>query len=242
MSKVRSAGWITPPFIFSLISIIASIFAVYSMSKGDLNTTLLILQKIQPLKLLTGVLATSFPMLIVYSVIGLLKLNQTHSYTFGRSVYVFPIIIILFPISLIGFNLRTTITILVLILVLSEIYIYSIIGLIKRKISKSKILSWRNQHSSSLGKDFWYGIPSIALILLVGNWLPTEQIEFQNRSITGFVISEENGQIIVLEEKHRKIVYLKSSELLSRSLCDTTASKFFLGFNNPSGRYPQCKE
>lgn len=101
MNKVRSARWITPPFIVSLISVIASIFAVYSMSKGDLNTTLLILQKIEPVKLLTGVLATSFPILIVYSVIGLLKLNQTHSYTFGRSMYVFPTIIILFPISLI---------------------------------------------------------------------------------------------------------------------------------------------
>lgn len=242
MNKVRSARWITPPFIVSLISVIASIFAVYSMSKGDLNTTLLILQKIEPVKLLTGVLATSFPILIVYSVIGLLKLNQTHSYTFGRSMYVFPTIIILFPISLIGFTFKTTVTILVSILVLSEIYIYSLIGLVKRKINKSKILSWRNQHSSSLGKDFWYGLPSIALILLVGNWLPTEQIEFQNRSITGYVVSEENGQFIVLEEKHRKIVYLKSSDLLSRSLCDKTASKFFLGFNNVSGRYPKCKE
>jgi hypothetical protein len=240
LEKVNSSKWTSPTLVLSTASVVASIFSVYSMSNGDLNTTLLILQEVQPLKLLTGILATSFPIFIIYFIIGLLKLNQTHSNSIGRLIIVLPSIFFLSLIALISFSPKTFLFLLLVIFVLSELFVYSLLGLLWRKWKKNKVLLWRNEFIHSHGKDFWYSLPSIALILLAGNWLPVEQLEIENQNISGYVISEEYNRFIILEEKSRKIVFIKTSDLISRTLCEKKKSPIVNLLNSTDGKYPTC--
>ena len=227
--------------IFSGSTIFASVFAVFAISQGDVNTTLLILQRIQPAKLVTGVMASSFPILIAYSILGMLKLSQTHSYSYGRRVIVLPTVFILVSVSFLAFSFKTNQFLLIYFLILFNLFIYSINELLYRKFTRKKVLSWRNEKSRYLGMDFWYVIPSIILLAFIGNWLPIEKLNYQEKVLVGYVISQENGEVVFLEDSKRKITYLKAEKITSRSLCEKSESSIFLGLNISQGRYPTCK-
>jgi hypothetical protein len=241
MIEKNSNRWLSPTLIFSGSTIFASIFAVFAISKGDVNTTLLILQRIQPIKLVTGVMASSFPILITYSILGLLKLNQTHSYSYGRRMIVFPAVFILISVSFLAFSFRTNLFLSIYFLILFNLFIYSITGFSYRKFAKKKILGWRNEKNRSLGMDFWYGIPSIILLAFIGNWLPIEQLNYQEKVLVGYVISQENGEVVFLEDSNRKITYLKAERITSRSLCERRQFSLLSSFNTSQGKYPTCK-
>ena len=240
MSKKIYRSWISPTLILSGATVFASIFAVFAISKGDLNTSLLILQEVQPTKLITGVLATSFPILIIYSIIGLLKLHQISPESIGRIYFVFPAVYLLLVIALMAFSIRTNLLLLVFLLILVELFVYSFVGLIYRKFKKKDKLSWRSDKSRDLGKDFLYGIPSIVLLIFLGNWLPIEQIELEDRNLVGYVINQNNKEIVVLRENDRKIIFLNATDLVSRTLCEKNKGGVFDGFNVTNGKYPKC--
>lgn len=240
MIEKNSKRWFSPTLIFSGSTVFASVFAVFAISQGDVNTTLLILQRIQPTKLVTSVMASSFPILITYSILGLLKLNQTHSYSYGRRAVVLPAVFILLSVSFLAFSFKTNLFLLIYFLILFNLFIYSITGFLYRKFTRKKVLSWRNERSRSLGMDFWYVIPSIILLALIGNWLPIEKLNYQEKVLVGYVISQENGEVVFLEDSKRKITYLKPEQITSRSLCERSESSIFIGFNISQGRYPTC--
>jgi hypothetical protein len=54
------------------------------------------------------------------------------------------------------------------------------------------------------------------------------------------VISQENGEVVFLEDSKRKITYLKPEQITSRSLCERSESLMFIGFSTSQGRYPTC--
>jgi hypothetical protein len=136
MIEKNSNKWFSPTLIFSGSIVFASVFAVFAISQGDVNTTLLILQRIQPTKLVTGVMASSFPILITYSILGLLKLNQTHSYSYGRRAIVLPAFFILLSVSFLAFSFKTNLFLLIYFLILFNLFIYSIAGFLYRKFTR----------------------------------------------------------------------------------------------------------
>jgi len=190
--------------------------------------------------LITGIIASSFPILITYSMLGLLKLNQTHSYSYGRNTVVFPGVFILFSVSLLAFSFKTNLFLLIYFLLLFNVFIYSIVGYIYGKFRGKAILSWRNEKSRSLGWDFCYSIPSIILLAFIGNWMPIEQLKYQEKVLVGYVIAQENEALIFLEDSNRKITHLKADQVISRSLCKQSQFSVLRGINTSQSKYPKC--
>jgi hypothetical protein len=143
-------------------------------------------------------------------------------------------------VSLLAFSFKTNLFLLIYFLLLFNVFIYSFVGYIYGKFRGKTILSWRNEKSSSLGWDFWYSIPSIILLAFIGNWLPIEQLKYQEKVLVGYVIAQENEELVFLEDSNRKITYLKVDKVISRSLCERSQFSILRGVNTSQGKYPKC--
>jgi hypothetical protein len=91
-------------------------------------------------------------------------------------------------------------------------------------------------------------VMAIWMILTSTMWLPREVVSTADNSYEGYILSEGDREIVVLEETDRRVRRLLVDNVLERNYCEDSPSRWdqpllaFVGLFKPPADYPDCRD
>lgn len=225
-------SWIVAGYVTTGLAI-----TLFGVSHGDLDTAFEVLRSSGTGTMALGIAIRWVPVLLALGMIALLVLSQ-HRPTQVREMWF--VAVLAAPILLVS---AIGIALFVL-----PVLVFGPLLWRKDLEDRESVQAPRLRRGGLSALAVFGGL--IVLVLLADDrmWLPSEVIETDTGSVTGYVLTQQDSELVVLRESDRAVVRLASTSVRRRQICSLYYPAPFVErtpldlINRGGPDYPRCDE